>query len=262
METLLASVGKGGRNIFKDASVVQTLLNDCLHLMSPLKALSVDGKVGLNTNLAIEAFQQNVMGIEKPDGRVDPGGNTLNSLNRKVLRPPAPSNSAIFRNITQAFFKPTANTVFRFPLDKRPVQSYKTGMRRFGTSRSKGKRRHAGCDLYAAVGTPVYAMADGIVEFPKREFYYDTYDIAIQHGEYLVRYGELGTVSSILKKGASVKKGQQIGTVGYLKPINMSMLHLEMYTGKQKGLLTNRSNPPYMRRSDLIDPTPILDKVK
>lgn len=54
-----------------------------------------------------------------------------------------------------------------------------------------------------------------------------------------MRYGELGTVSSVLKKGASVKKGQHIGTVGYLKPIDMSMLHLEMYTGKQKWLLTN-----------------------
>jgi hypothetical protein len=42
----------------------------------------------------------------------------------------------------------------------------------------------------------------------------------------------------------------------------MSMLHLELYSGDKTGPLTDRGNQPYMRRTDLIDPTPILDEAK
>jgi len=42
----------------------------------------------------------------------------------------------------------------------------------------------------------------------------------------------------------------------------MSMLHLELYKGTAFGRLTNRKNRPYQRRSDLINPTPYLDKAK
>ena len=38
-----------------------------------------------------------------------------------------------------------------------------------------------------------------------------------------------------------------------------SMLHFELYEGTGSGPLTVRSNPPYQRRSDLVDPTSYLD---
>jgi len=47
---------------------------------------------------------------------------------------------------------------------------------------------------------------------------------------------------------------------GRVDPNGMSMLHLELYSGKVTGPLTNPSNKPYLRRSDLIEPTSILDK--
>ena len=50
-----------------------------------------------------------------------------------------------------------------FPLKFRPKESYKEGMRRFGANRDHGRRKHAGCDLYAPIGTPVFAVADGTV---------------------------------------------------------------------------------------------------
>ncbi len=80
--------------------------------------------------------------------------------------------------------------------------------------------------------------------------------------------------------GSKVKKGQHIGYVGQLRPLNHlgrrynfsnSMLHFEMYKGNIWGELTNKENhdnkydfvesKPFIRRSDLLDPTLFLDKM-
>jgi murein DD-endopeptidase MepM/ murein hydrolase activator NlpD len=37
----------------------------------------------------------------------------------------------------------------------------------FGMVRNGGKRPHQGWDLWAPVGTPIYAVADGVIEFAK-----------------------------------------------------------------------------------------------
>lgn len=37
----------------------------------------------------------------------------------------------------------------------------------FGMVRNNGKRPHQGWDLWAPVGTPIYAVADGLIEFVK-----------------------------------------------------------------------------------------------
>ncbi len=63
-----------------------------------------------------------------------------------------------------------------------------------------------------------------------------------------------------IKKGANVVAGQVIGHVGKMDGIDESMLHLELYSGKETGPLTNRNNQPYNRRGDLINPTDILEK--
>ncbi len=42
-----------------------------------------------------------------------------------------------------------------FPLARRPQESYKDRPRSFGSPRSGGKRKHAGCDPYAA---PQYSI--------------------------------------------------------------------------------------------------------
>ncbi|MFH4284934.1 M23 family peptidase, partial [Acinetobacter baumannii] len=75
--------------------------------------------------------------------------------------------------------KPKDDGSYLFPLKVR-TNSYKNGFARFGSNRSGGKRKHAGCDLYAPTGTEIRAMADGKVRVVKA-FYSGTDVIEIVH---------------------------------------------------------------------------------
>jgi murein DD-endopeptidase MepM/ murein hydrolase activator NlpD len=128
-----------------------------------------------------------------------------------------------------------------FPLPFLPTQSYRTGGRRFGADRDNGRRKHAGCDLIAPVGTPIFAIDDGVVmEAAEREFYRGTFAVVIQHGGYVARYCEIKSVAQGMRRGRVVTAGTVIAFVG---------AH------------TNRQNTPYQRRADLLNPTPILDRL-
>ena len=185
-----------------------------------------------------------------PDGRVDPNGRTIRALDGMMNAASSSTNRILF------------------PFEKRKngsmdaVHSYKSGVGAFGASRSSGKRRHAGCDLYAPKGIPVIAIKNGLViqEYP---FYMNTRALEIDHGNMIVRYCEIANVASGIKKGDRVKQGQIIAYVGELKFSSgniMSMLHIEFYKGTLKGPLTVRGAMPYQRRADLFDPTKLLDK--
>jgi len=142
-----------------------------------------------------------------------------------------------------------------FPLAFVPPESWQEPPRSFGARREKGKRKHAGCDLYAPVGTPVYAVADGTVQ-RFSEFYLGTFALVINHGDFIVRYGEIkDDIAKGLKVGDKVAKGQKIGLVGRLEGLNISMVHFEMFDGSGSGPLTDKDHPPFMRRADLMDPT-------
>jgi murein DD-endopeptidase MepM/ murein hydrolase activator NlpD len=146
-----------------------------------------------------------------------------------------------------------------FPLKFVPKESYHEAPRNFGARRSGGKRKHAGCDLYAPVGTAVFSVGPGVV-LAAYPFYLSTWAVEVDHGDFVVRYGEVHhNLAPGIRKGAKVEAGTLIGLVGALKGLKMSMLHFEMYSGKAKGPLTSKSQAPYMRRSDLMDPTPWLD---
>lgn len=150
-----------------------------------------------------------------------------------------------------------------FPLEEKPEKSYKTDARRFGANRNNGKRKHAGIDLYAPVGAPVRAMADGMV-IQSYLFYGGTNAIEVDHGTFIARYGEVAKETISVKNQEEVRRGQIIGKVGQLEGLNISMLHLEMYgttedpTVSGKGL--TQKTLPFQRRSDLIDPTDSIDK--
>ena len=148
-----------------------------------------------------------------------------------------------------------------FPLAIK-VDSYKSNWScRFNAPRDGG-RKHGGCDLAAAVGTPVYAVDDGeVIEAAGGFDKYGTSVVSIEHGDIydddycIVRYGEVDTI--LVQIGAKVKKGDMIAKVG--KQSGGTQLHLEMYSGDQSGQFKQENNLPYKRRSDIIDPTPFLD---
>lgn len=95
MSDIKKSVGKGGVNNKADVTLVQHLLNAQVGSMG-LPVLDEDGQIGDNTNKAIARYQQMVLGIANPDGRIDPGGNTWKALvaGRTVAPPPAPPAAA------------------------------------------------------------------------------------------------------------------------------------------------------------------------
>ena len=94
--------------------------------------------------------------------------------------------------------------------------------------------------------------------------------LEVDHGEFLARYGEIQKTTTV-KQGDRIHAGEQIAKVGHLIGIQVpsDMLHLELYDKTASGPLTitdaNRSKKrsdgiPFMRRSDLIDPTSRLNQ--
>lgn len=155
---------------------------------------------------------------------------------------------------------------------------HQSNMAVYGTNRNGGARKHAARDLYTKPYEKVVAICDGKI-LSSNPFYDGTNEIAIIHKtrdgrKFIVRYGELDPPSIKVKTGDEVKQGQHIGNTGKLinpktgKPtlkfgdIVVYMLHFELYTGKVSyninPPLTDKTKPPFLRRSDLVDPIGIL----
>lgn len=242
--TLSSTLTRGSRG--NEVQLVQQLLN----LSSSRPRLNPDGDYGQLTEQSVRYFQGGHSLLV--DGKVGP--RTFSALERAArlqtthLTPPAQEQPA-----------PVADTGgggFSFPLAFRPSPSWKTGGRYFGASRDGGNRLHAGCDLLGPRGTTIYAIADGILVQPEYYFYSGTYAVELQHGPYMVRYGEILRHSYI--GGQRVRKGQPIAKIGRLDS-GSSMLHFEMYSnGNNHNTLSGGG--AYKRRSDLINPSPFLDQ--
>ncbi len=81
MKVIRSSVGNKAQNNTGDVSVVQGLINANIERLKPCLKVSLDGDCGPITVGMIIEFQNRVMGIKTPDGRVDPGKNTIKALN-------------------------------------------------------------------------------------------------------------------------------------------------------------------------------------
>ena len=106
-----------------------------------------------------------------------------------------------------------------------------------------GRRQHAGVDLAAPTGTPVYATADGVVS---RADWFSSYGlyISLEHGGSMqTRYGHLSRLA--VAAGDTVKKGDLIGYVGSTGRSTGPHLHYEV---RVEGLAVNPI--PYMVESE------------
>lgn len=88
MASISKPVGKNVNSSYSDTVIVQLLLNKFIMPgYLALTPLVVDGKCGKKTIAAIRTFQASFLGWNKTDGRVDPGGTTLDRLNGPVTQP-------------------------------------------------------------------------------------------------------------------------------------------------------------------------------
>ena len=82
MATIGASVGEGGTNSEADVRAVQQLLS-----AAGFDTKGIDGDYGTNTRNAIIAFQKTF--LSNPDGRIDPGGQSIRRLEETSAKPGA-----------------------------------------------------------------------------------------------------------------------------------------------------------------------------
>ena len=163
--------------------------------------------------------------------------------------------------------------VYSFPLPIAPTLDFTSGGRRFGAGRDGGARLHAGCDLITPAGTPICAIADGVVRKDPYYFYNGSYALEVTHGSIVVRYGEI-LAMGVIDKGlvllphivtkATVKKGEVIAYVAKMTG-GSAMLHFESYSNSAllSGLTDkSKSGGKYKRRSDLMDPTNLLESAR
>jgi murein DD-endopeptidase MepM/ murein hydrolase activator NlpD len=114
----------------------------------------------------------------------------------------------------------------------------------FGTRRSpftKQIGQHAGLDLAAKVGTPIYAPADGVVVFAgrypvKQSVGWWRYGnlVALRHGErFITLYGHCEQI--IVRQGQKVKQGEMLATVGNTGWSTSPHLHYEVRRLEEDG---------------------------
>lgn len=139
MANIMKSVGAGGHNNKSDVRIVQTLLNNFVNALG-LNALVVDGDCGDNTIKAIRKFQSQVAGISNPDGRVDPGGTTINALNGVAPSGPVAAinssmlSGAAWWHTNQARFANSQKTADLIPGFREDVERFIAAMRAGGAN--------------------------------------------------------------------------------------------------------------------------------
>lgn len=86
---------------------------------------------------------------------------------------------------------------------------------------------HTGTDLRGPTGTPILAVADGVVVLAEAQ-YYSGNAVFIDHGQGVVSmYGHMSAFA--VKKGDKVKRGQIIGKVGATGRVTGPHLHASLF---------------------------------
>jgi murein DD-endopeptidase MepM/ murein hydrolase activator NlpD len=88
-------------------------------------------------------------------------------------------------------------------------------------------RAHKGVDYAAPIGTPVLAVADGVVDSADFQNGYGNLIVVKHQGTYSTAYGHLDDFAAGLRKGTQVRQGETIGYVGQTGLATGPHLHYE-----------------------------------
>ena len=107
-------------------------------------------------------------------------------------------------------------------------------------------RMHGGTDFAAVSGTPIYASADGVVNYAGRNAGHGNY-VRIDHRKGLATaYSHMSRIASA--NGQRVRQGQIIGYVGSTALSTGPHLHYEMY---RNGVKVNPLSVKFIGRAEL-----------
>ncbi len=143
----------------------------------------------------------------------------------------APSQKAV--NVASTAIPARAGTKFIWPVDGPVISSY---------GRKADGRSNDGVNIKAAKGAPVRAAENGVVAYAGNELAGYGNLVLIRHADkWMTAYAHLDGM--IVSKGATVRSGQAIGTVGQTGSVDSPQLHFEIRRG------TEALNPePYLAR--------------
>jgi len=95
-------------------------------------------------------------------------------------------------------------------------------------------RMHRGVDFGAAIGTPIYAAGDGVVDFVGHKGGYGNY-LRIRHNNtYSTAYGHISRFASGISPGTHVKQGEVVAYVGMTGMATGPHLHYEILVGNEQ----------------------------
>jgi murein DD-endopeptidase MepM/ murein hydrolase activator NlpD len=95
-------------------------------------------------------------------------------------------------------------------------------------------RAHKGIDYAAPTGTPIRAIADGVVDFSGRKGGYGNLIVLNHQRPYSSAYGHLSAYAKGVRRGARVEQGQVIGYVGATGLATGPHLHYEFRVNGQQ----------------------------
>src|SRR5699024_7394421 len=90
-------------------------------------------------------------------------------------------------------------------------------------------RMHAGLDIAAVVGTPVYATANGVVKHAGPDGTYGNLVIIDNGFGYETYFAHLSAIAKWIKPRATVKRGEKIAFVGQTGMATGPHLHYEVH---------------------------------
>lgn len=143
--------------------------------------------------------------------------------------PSAPSQKAV--NVASTAIPPRAGAKFIWPVAGPIISSY---------GRKADGRSNDGVNIRAAKGAPVRAAENGVVAYAGNELAGYGNLVLIRHADkWVTAYAHLDGM--VVTKGATVSRGQAIGTVGQTGSVDSPQLHFEVRRG------TEALNPePYL----------------